>query len=150
MAAAESNGGVVVKTPVHLWIVGVLSLLWNSMGAFDYLASQLKLEFYMGQFEPELLEYFYNIPPWAIGCWAIGVWFAFAGSVGLLLRKRWSMWAFGISIAGMILNSVYSYILSNGLEIMGTGGLIFSAVIWIIAIGLFLYARAMSNQGVLS
>jgi len=150
MAAAESNGGVVVKTPVHLWIVGVLSLLWNSMGAFDYLASQLKLEFYMGQFEPELLEYFYNIPPWAIGCWAIGVWFAFAGSVGLLLRKRWSMWAFGISIAGMILNSVYSYILSNGLEIMGTGGLIFSAVIWVVAFALFFYARAMCAKGVLT
>ncbi len=93
------------------------------MGAFDYLASQLKLDFYMAQFEPELLEYFYNIPPWAIGCWAIAVWFAFAGSVGLLLRKWWSMWAFGISIVGMILSAVYSYILSNGSRDDGHGGI---------------------------
>ena len=37
-----------------------------------------------------------------------------------------------------------------GAEIMGAGGVIFSVVIWAIAIGLFLYARAMCNKGVLS
>jgi hypothetical protein len=39
-----------VKTPVHLWIVAIVSLLWNAMGAFDYLATKLRLEFYMSQF----------------------------------------------------------------------------------------------------
>jgi hypothetical protein len=32
---------------MHLWIVGVPAFLWNFMGAFDYLATQLKLESYM-------------------------------------------------------------------------------------------------------
>jgi len=150
MVAAESSGDVVTKTPVHLWIVGVLSLLWNFMGAFDYLATQLKLEAYMAQFTPEQLEYFYNIPWWAVSGWAIAVWFALAGSVGLLLRKCWAMWAFGISIAGMILSTVHSYFLSNGLEMMGTGGLIFSVVIWVVAFALFFYARAMCEKGVLT
>ena len=85
-----------------------------------------------------------------MGGWAIAVWFALAGSVGLLLRKSWSMWAFGISIAGMILSTVHSYILSNGLEMMGTGGLIFSVVIWVVAFALFFYARAMCAKGVLT
>ena len=34
-----------VKAPVHLWIVGFISLLWNAMGVFDYLATKLRLEF---------------------------------------------------------------------------------------------------------
>jgi len=139
-----------MRTPAHLWVIGVLSLLWNAMGAFDYLATQLKLEFYMAQFTQEQLDYFYGIPAWAISGWAIAVWFSLAGSVGLLLRKSWSMWAFGIAIAGMLVSTINSYLLSDGLEMMGTGGLIFSVVIWIIAIGLFLYARAMSAKGVLS
>jgi hypothetical protein len=31
------------KTPLHLWIVAVLALLWNAVGAFDYVATQLRL-----------------------------------------------------------------------------------------------------------
>src|SRR3546814_7159427 len=30
-----------VKTPWHLWVVGVLSLLWNAVGAFDYTMTKL-------------------------------------------------------------------------------------------------------------
>jgi len=152
MVAAELNGGEGLRTPVHLWIIGILSLLWNLMGAFDYLATQLKLESYMANFNftPEQLEYFYNIPSWAVAGWAIAVWFALVGSIGLLMRKCWSVWVFGVSIAGMLVSTIHSYLLSNGLEMMGTGGLIFSVVIWAIAIGLFLYARAMCNKGVLS
>ena len=150
MGAEETSGDVVKKAPVHLWIIGVLALLWNTMGAFDYLATQFRLEFYMGKFEPEMLEYFYGIPSWAIAGWAIAVWFALAGSVGLLLRKCWSVWAFGISIVGMVLSTVHGFFLSDGLEIMGSSYLFMTGVVWIIAIGLFFYARAMSAKGVLS
>jgi hypothetical protein len=24
------------KAPIHLWVVGLLSLLWNAMGSVDY------------------------------------------------------------------------------------------------------------------
>ena len=27
------------KAPVHLWIVGILAVLWNAVGAFDYFAT---------------------------------------------------------------------------------------------------------------
>jgi hypothetical protein len=150
MAAAETNGGETEKTPVHLWIVGVLALLWNLMGAFDYLATQLQIESYMANYTPEQLEYFYGIPAWAVAGWAIAVWFALAGSIGLLLRKCWAVWVFGVSIAGMVVSTIHSFLLSNGAEIMGGAAIVFSVLIWVIAIGLFLYARAMCNRGVLT
>ena len=75
-----------VKAPVHLWIVGIVSLLWNAMGVFDYLATQLELESYMSQFTEEQLAYFYGFPAWSVAAWAFGVWGAVAGSVGLLDR----------------------------------------------------------------
>ena len=25
-----------LKAPIHLWIVGILSLLWNSFGGYNY------------------------------------------------------------------------------------------------------------------
>ncbi|MEJ2086529.1 MAG: hypothetical protein P8Y44_12770, partial [Acidobacteriota bacterium] len=59
------------KTPVHLWIIGVLALLWDGMGAFDYLATKLKLDFYMSQFNEQQLAYFYGFPAWVTAFWAI-------------------------------------------------------------------------------
>ncbi len=138
------------RIPVHLWIVGILSLLWNSMGAFDYLASQLQLDFYMSQFTEAQLAYFYAYPSWAVAGWAFGVWGAFAGSIGLLLRCKWALWAFGISIIGLVVSSIYSFALSNGVEVMGTGGAIFTAVIWIVAILLLVYTCGQTKNGVLS
>ena len=137
------------KVPRHLWIVGALSLLWNAVGAFDYSATQLRLESYMSQFTPEQLAYFYGFPAWAVAAWAIAVWSSLLGSVSLLLRKRWAVALFGIAIAGMVITSIYNFVLTDGMSMMGTGGMVFTAVIWLIALCLFFYARAMARHGVL-
>ena len=61
-----------VKTPVHFWIVALIAVIWNSLGAFDYLATKLKLDFYMSNFTPEQLDYFYGFPAWMVVAWASG------------------------------------------------------------------------------
>lgn len=137
------------KTPVHLWIIGGVSLLWNAFGAFDYLMTQLEFEPYMSGFTSEQLEYFYSIPAWADAGWALGVWGSVAGSLGLLLRKSWAIWAFAVSLFGMIITTIYSFALSDGLRIMGEGGAYFSAAIWVVALALLYYAVRMSRRGVL-
>jgi hypothetical protein len=149
MMAMSSGGEARRKTPIHLWVVGVVSLLWNAMGAFDYLATQLKMDFYMSQFSVDQLAYFYAFPAWAVAGWAFGVWGAFAGSIGLLMRRSWSVWAFAVSLAGMAVSSIYTLGLSNGAEVMGSGAIAFSAVIWIVAIFLLLYSWAQAKAGVL-
>lgn len=137
------------RTPVHLWIIGILAVLWNAMGAFDYLATQLRLEFYMGHFTAEQLDYFYGFPVWMNAAWAIAVWGGLLAAVLLLARRRLAVSVFAISLAGLIVSSIYSFGLSNGMEMMGTGGAVFSLVIVLISIALLLYAMAMSRRGVL-
>ena len=61
------------KTPWHLWLVGVLGLLWSSMGVLDFVMTQSKNEAYMGGFSEAQLEYFYGFPVWTVICWAIAV-----------------------------------------------------------------------------
>jgi len=138
-----------VKTPMHLWVVGLVSLLWNAMGAFDYSATELRLEFYMSQFTQEQLDYFYGFPAWVIAAWAIAVWTSLLGSVGLLMRRRWAVTMFGIAIAGLAVTTLYNAVLSNGFEIMGDGAVVFTAIIWVIAVLLLLYAIRMAGRGVL-
>jgi len=138
------------KTPWHLWIVGILSALWNAMGAFDYSATQYRLESYMSQFTPEQLEYFYSFPVWMDAAWAIAIWSSLLGSVGLLLRKAWAAWLFGVAILGLVVSSFYNFVLSDGLAIMGSGAGTFTAVIWVIALFLYFYASGMIKRKVLT
>jgi hypothetical protein len=137
------------RVPRHLWIVGALSLLWNAVGAFDYSATQFRIESYMSQFTPEQLAYFYGFPAWAVAAWAIAVWSSLLGSLCLLLRKAWAVWLFGIAIVGMALTALYNFVLTDGMAMMGAGEAVFTGVIWLIAISLFFYARARARRGVL-
>ena len=136
--------------PWHLWVVGILGLLWNLVGAFDYLMTQTQNEAYMSQFTPEQLAYFYGFPAWVVATWAVAVWGGVLGALLLLLRKRLAVGVLLVSFLAMVVTSVYNFLLSDGLEIMGgTGPLLFTALVFIVALGLWLYARAMARRGVL-
>jgi hypothetical protein len=142
-----SNG----RTPWHLWVVGVFAVLWNAMGAFDYLMTETRNEGYMSNFTPEQLEYFYGFPVWVVATWAIAVWGGVLGSVLLLLRKKSAVPVFLVSFLSMVVTSIYNFGLSNGLETMGDPfSLFFSALIFVFALLLYIYARAMKNRGVLA
>lgn len=143
------NGNPGTKAPRHLWIVGVLAVLWNGIGAIDYAATQFRYQPYMSQFTPEQLAYFYGFPAWATSTWAIAVWSAVIASLGLLLRKSWAVALFGLSIAAMLVTAFYNFVLRDGLDMMGTGGALFTVVIWVVAFALFFYARRMAGRGVL-
>ena len=143
----KQNAG---KTPLHLWVVGIIALLWSSMGAFDYLMTQTENAEYMSSFTPEQLAFFYGLPAWIVSAWAIGVWGGVAGAILLLLKRRLSVWVFLASFVAASITTFHSYVLSNGLEVNGDAfSLIFSAVIILIALGLYLYARAMARSGIL-
>jgi len=143
------NETIGTRVPRHLWVVGTLAVLWNGIGAFDYAATQFRYQPYMSQFTPEQLAYFYGFPAWATSAWALAVWSALIASAGLLLRKSWAVGLFGLSIAAMLVTALYNFVLSDGLAMMGAGGMVFTVVIWVIAFALFFYARRMAGRGVL-
>ena len=144
---ATSNG----RTPWHLWVVGVLAVLWNSVGAFDYFMTQTQNEGYMSNYTPEQLEYFYGFPAWVVAFWAIAVWGGVLGALLLLLRKRLAVEVLLVSFLSMLVTTIYNFGLSDGLEAMGSAfELVFSAMIFVVAFLLFLYAKAMRNRGVLA
>ena len=138
------------ETPIHLWLVGILALFWNAIGAFDYTATQMKLDFYMSQFTAEQLEYFYGFPAWMDASWAVAVWAALLGSLVLLMRKELAVWLFGVSIVGMVVTSIYTFFLVDSSAVVGKGALMFTVLIWVIALFLFFYAKAMAARRVLN
>ena len=68
-----------VRTPVHLWIVGALALLWNGFGAYDYLMTRMRNTDYLAAMMPTVdpnaaLAWVDGFPIWAQIGWALGVW----------------------------------------------------------------------------
>lgn len=139
-----------VRPTWHFWAISILSLLWNLVGALDYVMTQTRNEAYMSAFTPEQLEFFYGLPQWTVAAWAIGVWGSVIGSILLLLRKRGAVWAFAVSLLGIVITAFQNFVLDNGVEIMGGGIAIFMSIaVFVIALALLLYARAMAQRGVL-
>jgi hypothetical protein len=147
----SNTASLPAKTPWHLWVVGIVSILWNSAGVVDFTLTELKNEAYLKQFTPEQLACVAGFPLWAVAAWGAGVYGGLGGTILLLLRRRWAVPVFLASVAGVILTSLYSYVLSDTMKRMntGAGGMVFSAAIFIIAVLLWWYARAMARRGVL-
>lgn len=137
------------KTPWHVWVVGVVSLLWNAGGVASYTMTELGMLDGMG-IPQEQLDYFYNFPTWAVAVWALGVWGCFFGSLLLLFRSRLAVWSFGISIIGLVGTTYYERMVAVIPEsLQTTGNNIFAAVIWGVTLLLFIYASRMKRAGVL-
>ncbi len=142
-------------TPTHLWIVGILSLLWSGFGCYDYLMTRMRDTDYLAKMMPTadpnaILAWVDSFPIWAQFGWGLGVWGGLAGSVLLLLRSRWAVWAFALSLVGAILGLGYQIALAPPLP--GAEGAMFEVmpfVIILIAVALYFYARAMEKKGVL-
>jgi len=92
---------------MHLWIVGILSLLWNAFGCYEYLMVNLKNAAFMARIPAEQIAYMDGLPAWLTAFWAIGVWGGIAGSILLLMRSRYSVWAFVLSAIGAVVGLGY-------------------------------------------
>ncbi|HEY5722920.1 MAG TPA: hypothetical protein VIT45_11420 [Allosphingosinicella sp.] len=139
-----------VRTPAHLWIVGAIATLWNAFGAFDYVMTQTRNTEYLAHFTDPQRVYFESFPVWMEAAWALGVWGGLAGSLLLLARSRYAVLAFGLSLAGLAISTVYQYVLSTPPpEFMSGGMMAMNVAIWAVCIGLLLYAMRMRKAGVL-
>ena len=147
---SETSNTDTPATPWHLWVIAIVALLWSAGGALDYVMTQTKNEEYMSMFTDEQRAFAYGFPAWVVAFWAISVWGGVLGAVLLLLRKRAAFPVFLVSWVAMVITTFQIYVLSNALEVFGsTGELIFNAVIFLVALALVFYARAMSRRGVL-
>ena len=138
------------STPWHLWVIGVLALLWNGMGAFDYVMTETQNEGYMSRFTPEQLDFFYGFPAWLVALWAIAVWGGVVAALLLLLRKRFAVETFLVALVAMVITTIRNYVFADGLAVSGGFALVFAIIIFVFSLLLYLYARAMRKKGVLT
>ncbi len=135
-----------VKTPWHLWVVGAVTLLFNAMGIISYLTTKLGMLAEMG-LTPSQIAFMDSYPAWVSAFWALGVWGAFAGSLLLLLRSRLAVPAMWAALVGLLVTTIYHYVLIEVPADMQAPAL--DVTIWAVTLFLLFYSRRMVQAGVL-
>jgi hypothetical protein len=140
-----------IKAPWHLWLAGVIALLFNGIGAFDYVMSMTQGSSYMARagMTPAQIAHYQEMPTWMIAVWTIGVWGAMLGSVLILLRNKLASPVFAVSLAAFLVSLIYTYVLTDGGEIMGGQMAIANVVIAALLLFFMWYSWLMTKRSVL-
>lgn len=140
-----------MRAPWHLWLIGVIAVLFNAIGVFDFVMSLAQGAEYQASagMTPEQIAHYQQMPGWMMVVWAVGVFGAFLASILLLLRMKVASPVFVLSLAAFLVSLFYTYVLTNGGAIMGPQMAIVSAVIAGLLVFFSGYSRFMALRGVL-
>jgi hypothetical protein len=120
--------------PVWFWIVATVALLWNLMGCGVLTMEMFFQEEAIATFTEEQKEWTRSTPAWIYFVFAISVSTGVAGSLGLFLRKGWTVFLFVICLAAVLVQMVYTMLIAGGLQVMGPSGAIMPAVVVVLAV----------------
>src|SRR3546814_12441953 len=80
-----------MKVPASVWIVGVLALLWNLVGVAAFVMQVAMPAEALGAMPAEQRAIYEATPAWLYVFSGLATFGGVAGSIGLLLRRRWAV-----------------------------------------------------------
>ncbi|MHB0756325.1 hypothetical protein [Polaribacter sp. M15] len=138
------------KPSKSFWIISVLALIWNAMGVMVYLGQAFMTDDMKALIPADQLKLIENTPSWVTAAFAIAVWFGLLGCILLLARKKIAHKVFVISLLGVLVQTAYSFFMTNALEVYGNTGLIQPIITILISFYLVLFAKKAENSGILA
>jgi hypothetical protein len=133
--------------PWHLWVVAVLTLLWNGLGAVTIALAQAGR---LSGLSADEAAYYAAQPLWLMISTNIATFAPLAAAVVLLVRSRLAVWLFGVSLALVLVNNVYDLTAGTSRMLANQGALIVTIIIAVIAVLQLVYANAMKKRSVLT
>jgi hypothetical protein len=119
-------------TPRWLRVVGAIAVAWNAIGVLSYLH-------HVGLVTgPQPVPV--GMPPWVTAAYAIGVFGAVTGSLGLLLARRWALPTLVISLAGLVIDWAWILTYDDG------GSVPLGLTVLAVAMGLVAIASLASRR----
>jgi len=131
------------------WTIAVLSLLWNAMGAIDFAMTASRNPVYLAQYSADMIDWLDAAPTWTLVPWALGTLGALAGSLALLLRSKAAVPAFAVSLGGLAVLQAWQIATGLPPSMKGATNVLFTIVLWAVALALVWHALRKRRQGVL-
>ena len=135
------------SAPVWFWVISVIALLWYLMDMSAFFMRVLMTDVAMNAM-PENQQHFYqNIPLWVNIVFACEVFGGTLGSIALLLRKKWALLLFVVSIFGVLSQTSYLWFLTDHVSTLGTPAVVMPLVAILIGIGTIVLAKSAISRG---
>ena len=134
------------KAPWHVWVAGVLALLWNGAGAYTIMMAQRGL---LAGVSADEAAYYAAQAPWFVIVTDIALCGGILGAVALLLRSRWAVTLFAVSLAAIVVTNGYDLAMGTSRMFTNTTTVIVTCLIWGLAILQLWYTATMQTRGVL-
>ncbi|MBV1922925.1 MAG: hypothetical protein KUG68_02735 [Flavobacteriaceae bacterium] len=135
------------KPKVAFWIIAIIALIWNAMGVMAYIGQAYMTDDAKALLPEAQRELYENVPAWATAAFAIAVFGGLLGSLALIIKKKWAIPLFLLSLLGVLVQMVYNFFLSNNMDVYGPGGYIMPIMVIIIAIFLYMYSKKAKTNG---
>ncbi len=135
------------KIPTWFWVVAGLGLVWNAMGAMAFIQSMMITPEAISELKPDHQQHISDTPLWATIAFALAVFGGLIGCLLLLLKNKLALPVLILSFLGILTQMVNSFVLMNGYEVFGPGGLAMPIMILIIAPLLIWLAKSAISKG---
>lgn len=128
------------QRPAHRWIA-FAALAWNLLGLLAF-AMQFTMSAEQAAALPAADRAVHDATPaWLMAAFALAVGGGVLGSVGLLLRRRWAVAAFAVSLGALLVQVAGGYLATPLWRASGMAGAAMPALLLLVAVLLLRYAR---------
>ncbi len=132
-----------------LRVVGVLALAWNLIGvAMFWIQMNLTPE-QLAQFTEAQRQVYEATPGWLNIVYGVAVLAGVFGAIGLLLRRRWAVPLFLLSLLAVLVQVAGAFTLTPAWSAYGVAGLVMPAIVLLVALLLWRYAHRAAARGAL-
>lgn len=137
------------QVPVWYWIIGGIALLWNFMGINAFYSDMTISQEALAALTPEHRGLYETQPMWAKIAFGGAVLLGTLGSIGLLMRKKWTTILLGLSLVCILIQMAHSF-MTNSYEIAGGAAMTMGMVVLAFAAFIALFARWANTKGYLN
>lgn len=133
--------------PKSFWVIAIAALLWNLLGVAMFFMQVTASPETVAAMPAEQRQVYEATPGWLNIAFAVAVFGGVIGSLGLLLKKRWAVTLFLISLLALLVQMMGAYAATPVWEAYGPAGLAMPILLVVIALLLWVYARKATIRG---
>ncbi len=136
------------KPSTLFWIIAIVLLLWNLMGASAFIVDTFFTDTLAGTYNEEQMNAINATPIWSKVLYGISTIGGLVAAILLITRKTSAIKVYAISLIAIIIHTVYNIGFAGAMELFGVGeGLIFPLVIIVLAIFEYWWSRYSASKG---
>lgn len=134
------------RPPFWFTLLAAGALLWNLAGLFAVVADLRLSASDIAALPAEQQALYAARPLWSVVASVVAVGGGTLGCLGLLLRQRWAITLFYLSLASLVVQDVGIFLVAGAAKSGNPVPIVLQGVIFVIAIGLAVLARHASKR----